>query len=160
MMPRFRLEFQTKGIKRKKFETMATYSNRTLKASLRLIAGKPKRPAALHLAGVELSPRMKPGTYKAIVTSAEIVWKYNRNNARLFFRVLEGEFAGTNLEGWFPINQVGNEVKPGCRYHRLCQLACGDDEPDNLHPPARFQGQDLSRVGPLPQIRREESPTR
>ena len=82
---------------------------------------------------------MKPGTYKALVTSAETVWKYNRNNARLFFRVIEGEFTGTSLEGWFPINQVGGEVKPGCRYHRLCQLACGEEEPDNLHPAHVFK---------------------
>jgi hypothetical protein len=119
---------------------MSRYSKPTSKSNLRLVAGhQQKGSGALKLAGFEPSPQMRPGTYKAMVTSTEIVWKFNRNNARLFFRVLEGEFSGTSLEGWFAIDMVGDEVKPGCRYHRLCQLACADEEPTNFHPAHVFK---------------------
>jgi len=119
---------------------MPSYPTRKLKSTLRLLPAKQGKPlSALRLAGIEPSPEMPASNYKAIVTSAEIVWKYNRNNARLFFRVLEGDFSGTSLEGWFPIDLVGEELKPGCRYHRLCKLALGDSEPDNLHPAHVFK---------------------
>ena len=127
----------------KKYPTSSTKSKHK---KLRILSGggKPSN-APLRQLGVAPKDTMPAGAYKAMCEAERIITKWGKSLVECSFRVVEGEYFGTALPGWFDINIINNGVMPGCQYTKVCEVILGREiEPDDdIDPEAILVGKVL-----------------
>lgn len=117
---------------------MSKYPDHLQKSKNPLKLAPAKVRPILRLGGIE-PHNMEVGPYKIACQGAGV---HEKGKPILLFRVAEGPHIGTALRKWLKIEQVNGQIRPGCSYAKLCELALGRElEPDeSLEPNEVFRG--------------------